>query len=83
MIAVLNGTNYDNAADFVKAVNAARLKNKKKWLRYVGLVNGKVVSIKTFDHSYLQIFKVDGINHAPPIDTTVTAWKDHILTTLS
>jgi hypothetical protein len=83
MIAILNGTNYDDPNEFVKAVNAERLKNKKKWLQYVGQVNGKQVSIKTFDHSYLQIFKIDGIDHAPPMDTTVTAWKKHMLKALS
>ena len=83
MISILNKTDYDNAADFVKAVNAERLKNRGKWLHYIGRVNGKVVSIKTFDHTFLQIFKVDGIDHAPPMDTKVTAWKQHMLKVLS
>lgn len=78
MIRVLEGQDFDSAEDFVKAINAARLANKNKWIVYVGTVNGKAVEMKSWNTGYLQILRVDGINHAPPMDINVTGWKDAI-----
>lgn len=82
MIPVLAGQNFDNAADFVNALNKARLANKKKWLTYQGTVNGKQLALKTFDVGYLQICDVDGFSNTPPMDISVTEWKNHLLKAL-
>jgi hypothetical protein len=79
MLKVLENENFSSAQDFVIALNSQRLKNPKKWITYVGTVNGKSVEIKTYDCSYLQIFRVDGVNDFPVMDVKPTVWKDFIL----
>lgn len=79
MIRVLSEVNFDNAEEFVKELNKERLVNKGKWIYYVGHVSGKHVELKSYDCSYLQIFRVDGLNDVPCMDTSVTAWKNFIL----
>lgn len=75
MIRVLENQNFATAAELTKALNAERLKNKQKWLVYVGDVAGKRVEIKTFDASYPQIMRVNGIDHGGAMDLKVGAWK--------
>ncbi len=79
MIHALAGQNFASAEQFVKELNKVRLANKQKWFQYVGEVNGKQVELKTFDCSYLQIFRVNGMNDTPAMDITPTAWKEFML----
>jgi hypothetical protein len=78
MIPVLQGQNFDNAAAFVGALNQARLANKQKWIVYQGTVAGRKVAIKSFDASYPQILRVDGIEYGGAMDLKVNAWKKQI-----
>lgn len=79
MLKVLENENFSSPTEFVTALNTQRLKNPKKWINYVGTVNGKSVEIKTYDCSYLQIFRVDGVNDYPLMDVKPTVWKEFIL----
>lgn len=83
MIRVLEGQNFTDAKQFVDALNKARLENRHKWIVYVGMVCDRKVEIKTYDHTYLQIFKVDGLNDPPAMDIKVTVWKNYILERLN
>jgi hypothetical protein len=79
MIRVLTDSNFDSAQEFVAELNKARLQNKKQWLTYRGSVAGKLVEIKTYGATYLQIFRIDGINQKLPcIDCTISEWKNAI-----
>lgn len=69
---------YGTAAEFVKDLNKARLANRKRWLVYVGTVQGVAVEIKTYDTGYLQIFRVNGLNVPAGMDMKPTAWKETI-----
>lgn len=69
---------YDNADEFIADLNKARLANKKKWIVYMGHVEGKEVGIKTYDTGYLQICRIDGINHGGGMDMKVGDWKARI-----
>lgn len=80
---VLENRNFDNADAFVKAINAARLEKRKSWFFYVGKVCGKDVEIKSYDTGYLQILRVDGINHPAGMDMNVGGWKNAILKAVS
>lgn len=75
MIPVLQGQNFNTADEFTKALNIARLGNKQKWIVYTGTVAGKQVAIKTFDTGYLQIMRVNGIEHGGSMDMKVGQWK--------
>lgn len=80
---VLESENFDNADAFVKAINAARLERRKSWFFFLGKVCGKDVEIKSYDTGYLQILRVNGINHSAPMDMNVSAWKNAILKAVS
>ena len=79
MIQVLTGRNYAKSSEFVNELNKARLANKQKWIVYTGTVSNKNVEIKTFDTGYLQILRVDGINHGGAMDINVGKWKQAIM----
>lgn len=79
MIPVLEGQDFASAEEFVQALNAARLKNKRKWITYGGEVAGKSVAIKTFDTGHLQILRVNGVCYGGAMDLKVGEWKDRIL----
>ena len=49
--------------DFIKQVNATRLKNKNKWFYITETVENRPVYIKCYN-TYLQIFRISGINKA-------------------
>jgi hypothetical protein len=79
MIRVLEDSGpYADADAFVADLNKARLANKGKWIVFAGYVCGNEVRIKNYGTGYLQILEVNGLNHAPPMDMNVTAWKDAI-----
>lgn len=78
MTPVLQGMDFTDAAAFAKALNAARLQNRKSWITYAGRVEGRQVEIKTYDAGYLQIFRIDGQEQGAPMDMKPTAWKDLI-----
>ncbi len=60
--------------EFIKAVNALRLANKGKWYFAEYTVNGKSIQIKGYN-TWLQIFRVNGINQNSIMDISVTEFK--------
>lgn len=77
MIPVLN-LDFNDTPTFITALNKARLANKQQWITYVGTVAGRKVAIKTYDTGYLQILRVDGIEHGGAMDLSVSGWK-HVI----
>ena len=78
MIRVLEDQDFATSAEFVKALNAARLQHKDRWITYVGTVAGKRVEIKTFGTYNLQVLRVNGLKHYTSSDMTATQWKNTI-----
>jgi len=66
---------FSSYADFIKAVNSARLRFKGKWFTFSGTVNGRLVRLKAYG-LWLQILDVDGIRHGSSSETsTVREFK--------
>lgn len=65
----------DNIADFVKHINGMRL--KKGWYCFEGVVCGKDVQIKGYN-TWLQVFRIDGVNHANCSDRKVGEFKNDL-----
>lgn len=63
-------------ADFIKTINAQRLQTK--WYSFVGVVGKKTIQIKGYG-TWLQRFKVDGIEYGNCGDRTVRQFKDDLL----
>ena len=62
---------------FVDAVNKLRLANRGKWYWFSDTVGGKAVRIKAFG-TWIQIFTVDGVNHAVCTERSVTEFKSDL-----
>ena len=70
---------YTNVDTFVKDLNLLRRKSTYEWYIWTGYVQGLYVEIKAYD-TWLQIFKVDGVNHSTPsAKRTVKDFRQHIL----
>ena len=69
--------NHATVADFVKELDAERrATGNKKWIFASCTVAGRKVELKTYGHTYLQIYRVDGRNQElPPMDCKVATWK--------
>lgn len=52
-----------NVDTFVKTIKQQRSDNKNKWFCWGGEVEGRQVQIKCYN-TYLQIYRIDGVNHA-------------------
>jgi hypothetical protein len=75
---------FDTVDQFFFALNKQRLSNTQQWIYFSGNVSGKPVQLKTFGHSYLQKFSIDGLNQVlPPMDCKVSTWKAAILLAFS
>ena len=58
---------------FAKAV---KLWRGHGWVFYSGTVAGRKVQLKTYNHTYMQIYRIDGLNaHLSPMDCTVGAFS--------
>jgi hypothetical protein len=77
MISVLENLEFADSASFVKEINKARLANPNKWITYIGIVNRKNVTFKSFG-LYLQIFSVNGRNYGGAHCDKVEQWKRNI-----
>jgi hypothetical protein len=66
---------FSSYADFIKAVNSARLKFKGKWFTFSGVVDGKSVKLKAYG-LWLQVFDVNSIRHGKSVEaSTVREFK--------
>lgn len=79
MTPVLENRDFPAADVFVAELNRARLARPRSWLVYSGIVEGRRTEIKTYDCGHLQIFRIDGMEQAAPMDMRPTAWKRFIL----
>lgn len=70
--------NFKKAEDFVKHVNKVRLDNKGKWWYVTAEVCGIKVSIKGYE-TWMQIYRVDGINCSNSLERSVANFKKDIL----
>jgi hypothetical protein len=68
--------NFENVADFVKAINAKRLESG--WYFFVGTVCGKTVEIKGYA-TWLQIYQVDLVHYGNCSDRKVGQFKDDLM----
>lgn len=69
-----------NVKDFVKKINMLRLEDKESWYEWQGEVEGKSVRLKGYN-TWLQIFKVDGVDYySDPIDNKVAKFKKELTT---
>jgi hypothetical protein len=66
-----------NTLDFIKTIDELRKNNKQKWYFWSGQVAGKEVVIKGYE-TWLQIFRIDGLNYPSSMDIKVSVFKDHL-----
>jgi len=66
----------------MKTINTLRKNNKNNWYFFKGNINNKYVEIKGFK-TWLQVFRVDGIDYSNPIDQSVSDYKKHLTTILN
>jgi len=64
--------------DFVKHINKLKNQNKNSWYTFTGTVNDKDIKIKGYG-TWLQIFKVDGIDYSNPMEQSVKDYKNSLL----
>jgi hypothetical protein len=65
--------NFDTVEAFEKALKSWR---GKGWIFFSGLVADKVVALKTYNHTYLQILRVDGVSKSlSPMDCKVSTFN--------
>ena len=65
----------DNSLEHI--INKLRLQNKGNWYFRSFMHNNKPVDIKGFG-TWLQIFRVNGIDYSSPMEQSVKAFKAHI-----
>jgi hypothetical protein len=59
--------------EFAKALKRWR---GSGWIFFSGQVEGRYVELKTWNHTYMQIYRLDGANqHLSPIDCKVSAFN--------
>jgi len=63
--------------DFIDLINRLRKAHKGRWYTWIGDVEGKDISLKGFG-TWLQIFKVDGIDYSNPMERAVAQFKDDL-----
>ena len=63
-----------NAIQFRDTINSLRLANRERWFQWTGTVDGRRVELKCFN-TWLQIFRIDGIQQNTAMDITPTAFK--------
>ena len=61
-------------SEFVTIINKFRILNKNSWYGLRLTVNNKTVEIKGYN-TWLQIFRIDGINQNTCMDVTVKEFK--------
>ena len=60
--------------EFIKSMNTLRLANKNKWYTFTGVISGRNITIKGFG-TWLQVYRIDGINHAGLMGISVKEFK--------
>ena len=66
-----------NTQEFIKTVNALRLKNKGGWYQWCGEVNNRDVSLKGYS-TWVQRLKVDDTIHSGNMDVSVKEFKEFL-----
>ena len=68
---------HTNKEQFIRMVNKIRLEDKNKWYWLLAIVDGKEVKLKGYG-TWLQIFKVDDIDHGWGADVSVKEFKNKL-----
>lgn len=69
---------FETVQDFERALKKWRL-GDSGWIMYRGKVAGKLVELKTYRHTYMQIFRADGFNkNLAPMDCSVKQFNEAI-----
>ena len=68
--------------DIKKEINKARLTNSNKWYFLTFEENGKKIQVKGFN-TWLQIFRIDGVNYPSLMDIKVKDFLQHIESALN
>ena len=71
-----------NTQDFTQTINKLRLSNKGRWYTWQGIVNGQAVALKGFG-PWLQLFRVNGLEQALPMQMSVKAFKAELTQAVS
>jgi len=66
----------------VNIINKLRLENNNGWYLYNTTINNHNIQIKGYG-TWLQIFKIDGIDNGSTMDLNVTQFKEHLTNALS
>ena len=66
----------------IELIDTERRTHKNKWYVFVTHFFGKSIVIKGFG-TWLQVFKINGINHANPMGQTVKQFKQHVINALN
>lgn len=65
--------NFSDFADFAKALKTWR---GTGWIFFRGEVAGRQVELKTHNHTYMQIYRIDGVNqHLSGMDCKVSEFN--------
>lgn len=65
-------------ADFVKEMTKLKNANKNKWYTFTGTIDGKNIQLKGYG-TWLQIYKVDGIDYGNAMEASVKAFKEALI----
>lgn len=73
--------NYFDMQTLIDAISKARKESKnQKWIFVQANVGTRCVEVKTFGHTYLQIYRIDGKQQElPPMDCNVGKFNAALL----
>lgn len=74
---ISNLSEFTSIDDFIEELNKLRLRNKDKWVFVSVSVGDKHISIK-FYNMFLQIFRINNVDHGGCEFKRVKDWKDYI-----
>ena len=67
----------DTFATFEEFARAVKKWRGQGWIFYAGEVAGRQVRLKTYNHTYMQIYRVDDVNQRlSPMDCKVRDFED-------
>ena len=61
----------------VEKLNKMRLDNKNKWVFFHSVIDNKEIFYKAYN-TYIQVLKIDQIDHAGACDIKVSQFKAHL-----
>lgn len=70
--------------EYMAALKTERLAKGKNWFWFPAQIGGVSVELKSYSHTYLQIFRLNGVDYAGGLgmDCKVKAWESYIRASL-